>query len=246
LPWPAAWRRGKRKMAVQFNLLPDVKLEFDRQQRTKRLVYGVSMLVSAVVLAVFIFSFVTVDLLQKKLLSDANNNITTYSKKLKAIPDLDKVLTIQNQLSALPALHQSKHVSSRFFTYLKQITPSKIFVGQVTLDMSTNKMTIGGTSDTLATINAFVDTLKFTQYKTSDQSDSKPAFNSVVLSSSGRSDKNASYSVDAAFDPALFDGTQTVSLVVPKEVTTRSVTEAPDINNLLFNGQTGQTQQGTQ
>lgn len=235
-------------MAVQFNLLPDVKLEFDRQQRTKRFVYVVSTLAGAVVLAIFVVSFIFVNVLQKKLLSDAAGDISKYSKQLQAIPDLDKVLTIQNQLNTLPSLHQSKHITSRFFTYLPQITPAKVFVGQVTIDLNADTITITGTSDTLATINGFVDTLKFTNINGSDGKTIGPAFNSVVLTSSGRTDKGASYSVSANYDPTLFDGSQTVSLQVPKEVTTRSVTQSPDINSLLFNGDTGKpkTQQGAQ
>ena len=228
-------------MAVQFNLLPDIKLEFDRAQRTKRFVYTVSILASVLVLAIFVVSFLSVNVLQKKLLNDAGNDITTYSNKLKSVPDLEKVLTVQNQLNTLPTLHQTKHISSRFFTYLPQITPSKIFIGQVTLDLTADTITINGTSDKLETINGFVDTLKFTTIKIGGVEDknAKPAFTKVVLANSGRSDKGATYSVSASFDPVLFDGSQAVSLVIPKEITTRSVTESPDINSLLFNGDTG-------
>jgi Tfp pilus assembly protein PilN len=233
-------------MAVQFNLLPDIKLEFDRAQRTKRFVYTLSALTSIVVIAIFVVSFLSVNVLQKKLLNDAGNDITTYSKKLKAIPDLEKVLTIQNQLDTLPTLHQSKHISSRFFGYLPQVTPAKVFIGQVTLDLSADTLTINGTSDKLETINAFVDTLKFTTIKVNDSSGeaTTPAFTSVVLASAGRSEKGASYSITASIDPSLFDNTQSVSLVVPNQITTRSVTESPDINSLLFNGDTGKPASG--
>jgi Tfp pilus assembly protein PilN len=228
-------------MAVQFNLLPDVKLEFNRQQKAKHFVYTVSFLASAIVLAIFVISFLSVNVLQKKLLSDAQDDITTNTQKLKNIPDLEKVLTIQNQLNTLPKLHQTKHISSRFFSYLPQITPSKVFVGQISLDLAANAIIISGTSDKLATINTLIDTLKFTTIKIGDQEQQtpQPAFTNVVLTSSSRSDKSSSYSINANFDPILFDGTQTVSLIVPKEITTRSVREAPDINNLLFNGETG-------
>jgi Tfp pilus assembly protein PilN len=228
-------------MAVQFNLLPDIKLEFDRQQKAKRLVYTLSFLASALVITIAIISFLSVNVLQKKLLSNAQDDIDKYSKQLKSINDLDKVLTIQNQLNTLPNLHQTKHITSRFFTYLPQVTPSKVFIGQVTLDLTANTITISGTSDKLETINAFIDTLKFTKIKTGSagQQVSSPAFTNVVLASAGRGDKSANYTVNATFDPSLFDSTQNVSLVVPQEITTRSVTESPDINSLLFNGDTG-------
>jgi hypothetical protein len=104
-------------VAVQFNLLPDVKLEFDRAQHVKRSVYLLSFIASAVAVGLFVISFLAVNVLQKQLLNKANDDITSYSNKLKAIPNLDNILTIQNQLNALPGLHQQKHYSSRLFTY---------------------------------------------------------------------------------------------------------------------------------
>ncbi|HET7827548.1 MAG TPA: hypothetical protein VFK97_01640, partial [Candidatus Saccharimonadales bacterium] len=64
---------------MQFNLLPDVKLEYNQQLRLKRLVYGICGLAAALGLALFIISFVVVNILQKHLISSANNDIKTYS-----------------------------------------------------------------------------------------------------------------------------------------------------------------------
>lgn len=236
-------------MSVQFNLLPDVKLEFNRQQRTKRLVYLASGLSVVIALALFIISFASVNILQKKLLSDANGNIISYSNKLKNIPNLDKVLTIQNQLNSLPGLHQKKHVVSRLFDYLPQVMPANVHVGKLNMDTTANTITIIGTADTIESVNKFVDTLKFTTFIVGqDQSTSKSAFLSVVLTKVDRNDKGASYTIDTSFDPALFDASQNVSLVVPNETTTRSILNTPDANSLLFNGQTGSKQntQGAQ
>jgi Tfp pilus assembly protein PilN len=237
-------------MAVQFNLLPDVKLEFDRQQRTKRLVYAISGLAIAISLALVIISFVSVNILQKKLLSDANGNITSYSNKLKSIPNLDKVLTIQNQLNALPGLHQQKHVASRLFDYLPQVTPTSVHIGKLTIDTTANTLELSGTADTVESVNKFVDTLKFTNFTVGqNNSSAKAAFLNVILTKVDRNEKGASYTIDTNFDPALFDTTQNVALVVPQETTTRSVLDAPSADNTLFNGQTGNKQnsgQGTQ
>src|SRR4051812_16420863 len=125
-------------MAVQFNLLPDVKLEFAKQQRAKRFVYTISALASAAAIAVFIISFVSVNIFQKKLLDNAGKDITSYTQKIKSIPDLDKVLTIQNQLNSLPALHQQKHYTSRLFIYLPQITPTSVNISKIDIDNGTN------------------------------------------------------------------------------------------------------------
>jgi Tfp pilus assembly protein PilN len=227
-------------MALQFNLLPDVKLEFDRAQRTKKLVYALSGLATGITIALFVVSFLSVNVLQKKLLNDANGDITNYSQKLKSIPDLDKVLTIQNQLNSLPGLHQKKHITSRLFTYLPELTPTNINIGKLNLDTTANTISITGTADAVETINKFVDTLKFTTYTVGgDQTKQIKAFSNVILTKVDRNDKNASYTIDASFDPVLFDAASVVALVVPQEVTTRSILNTPSASNPLFNGQTG-------
>jgi Tfp pilus assembly protein PilN len=232
-------------MAVQFNLLPDVKLELDRQVRTKHFIYTVTFLASAAAIALVVVSFFAVNILQKKLLNDANNDINKYSQQLKSIPNLDKVLTIQNQLNSLPALHQQKHQTSLLFTYLPQLTPTKISIGKLTLDNTANTLDVSGTADTVETINKFIDTLKFTSYKIAgDQNTKKPAFSNVVLTKVDRDDKGASYTIDANFDPLLFSG-KNITLVVPQQTTTRSVINAPSADSPLFNGQT-QTQTQSQ
>jgi len=228
---------------VQFNLLPDIKLEFNRAQRAKRLVYSASILAVAAVLTLFIVSFLVVNVLQKKLLSDANNDMTHYSQQLKGIKDLDKILTIQNQLGALPSLHQNKHLVSRLFGYLPQVTPTNANIGKLDLDTGANTIEISGTADTVETVNKFVDTLKFTTFlQQNDQNTKKAAFSNVVLTKVDRNNKDATYTIDASYDPALFNAAQQVALTVPNEVTTRSVINAPGATSPLFNGKTDKTE----
>jgi len=235
-------------MAVQFNLLPDVKLEYDRQQHVKRVVYILTFIASAVAIGLFVVSFLAVNVLQKGLLNSANNDINNYSQKLKDIPNLDKILTIQNQLNSLPGLHNQKHYSSRLFTYLPEITPVNVNIGKLNLDTAANTLEFTGTADKVESVNKFVDTLKFTTY-TGDQNSQKNVFSNVLLSKIDRDDKGASYTIDCSFDPVLFSGTNEIKLVIPKETTTRSVINAPSTTSPLFNGQTKtqtQQQQGAQ
>lgn len=250
---------------VQFNLLPDVKLEFNRAQHAKRLVYTLAIITTSITLGLFIISFLTVDVLQKKLLDNAQKDITHYSNQLKSIPDLDKILTVQNQLNSLPDLHNKKHFVSRLFNYLPQITPTNAHIGKLDLDTGASTIQITGTADSVQTINQFVDTLKFTNYIIPNVSDkngcdssggnwddnnhvcTKPAFINVILSQVNRNEKLASYTINAGFDSNLFITSNNVTLQVPQEITTRSVINTPDTNS-IFNGQTGtkNNQQGGQ
>src|SRR5207244_2785243 len=116
-----------------------------------------------------------VDVVQKKQLSDADKSIVTYTSQLKAIPNVNKIITVQNQLQALVGLHQNKHISSRLFTYLPSVTPTKAHVNQIKMDLVANTIELTGTADSHQTINTFIDTLKFTTYKIGNDSSTKNA-----------------------------------------------------------------------
>ncbi len=151
---------------IQFNLLPNVKLEFIKAQRLKRAILSVAVIVSGASLLLLVLLFLAVDVFQKQYLKSVNNDIQTNSAKLQSITDIDKVLTIQNQLISLPGLHASKPVTSRLFTYLKQIVPDKVKISQLDIDFDQHTLTFTGSADELSTVNKFVDTLKFTTYTT--------------------------------------------------------------------------------
>ena len=101
---------------LQFNLLPDVKLEYVKTQRTKHLLTLLSFAASAAGIGILVLSVITVDVVQKVALNNLNGDIKKYSTQLKQIPDLDKILTVQNQLGTLTSLHDKKPVTSRMFT----------------------------------------------------------------------------------------------------------------------------------
>ena len=228
---------------VQFNLLPDIKMTYVKAQRTKRLVVLVAFLVTGVTLAIFLVILVTVDGLQKKQLSNADKDIAKYTKQLENTKDLSQILTIQNQLKTLATLHQEKRAASRLFTYLPQVTPANVNIGKISIDFAANTMEIDGTTDSLASVNKFIDTLKFTKYKIDEQSsDSKPAFTSVVETSFALDAKGASYGISIQYDPILFSNKTKVALVVPQQTTTRSVLNDPSL--LLFDGEVGEPKPG--
>ena len=213
---------------IQFNLLPDVKLEYIRTQRLKQTVVSISVLAAGVALTILILLFLVVDVFQKQHLKAVNNDIKTNTAKLKSIPDLNKILTIQNQLNSLPSLHAKKPVTSRLFGYISQIVPDKVNISQLQIDFDANTITFTGSADSIATVNKFVDTLKFTNYTVGDSTDTTNAFSQVVLTSFSRLDKGgASYAITADFDTNIFDSSKTVKLVVPTLTTTRSETEKP-------------------
>jgi len=213
---------------IQFNLLPDVKLAFIKARKLKRLVMVGAASVTSVSLAMVILLFIFVNVAQKKHLSDISKNIVSNENKIKGTKDLDKILTIQNQLNSLTALHDGKPVASRLFGYMNLITPANVSLSALSIDFTSGALTVGGTADALSTVNKFVDTIKFTTYTIDGQTTSKKVFSSTVLSSFAKTTKNSTYSISTIFDPLIFDVNTKLSLTVPKIISTRSETEKPD------------------
>lgn len=229
---------------VQFNLLPDVKLEYVRARRTKRIVMVFAVLASVVALVIFVGLLLLVDVAQKKNLSDLDRDINSSSSKLTRTPDLNQILTVQNQLNSLPSLDAQKPATTRLFDYVEKVTPSNVFINKLDIDYSQHTIAITGTADAIDTVNTFVDTLKFTTYTATSSNGQKTeavnAFSSVVLTNFGRDNQGANYTINLNFDPIIFDNTYTdVALTVPDKISTRSVVDqpkplfqaAPSVNN---------------
>lgn len=217
---------------IQFNLLPDVKLEYIKTQRLQRLIISVCIIASAAALALFLVMVLVVDVWQNRTISGLTSKIQSASSQLQATPNLNKVLTVQNQLNSLDSLHSQKPEAKRLFSYLHKATPDKATISDMTVDFTQNTMTITGAAPTLKDVNTFVDSLKFTMYKTGADSTAKHAFTGVVLSSFGRNEQGATYTIDLSFDSIIFDNSQDVQLIIPKRTTTRSIVDSP---NVLFN-----------
>lgn len=213
---------------IQFNLLPDLKREYIKAKRQKHITIVVSMLTAATSLFIFTMLFLTVHVFQQTHIKNLDKDIAANKKTLESTPDLNKVLTIQNQLSSLPGLHDKKPVTSRLFTYISQITPANVSIGNISLDFDNETMSLSGGADTLSTINKFVDTIKFTTYKVGGEDSSDKPFSKVVLSSFSRGEKDSTYNISLTFNPAIFESSNEVTLVVPKIISTRSETEKPD------------------
>lgn len=222
---------------IQFNLLPDVKIAFIKAQRQKRLVVSASVIASAAALTILVLLFTFVNLAQKKNMNDLTKDIKSQSDKLMETKDLDKTLTVQNQLGALETLHGEKVQATRTFQYIQQVTPATVSVTQLDVDFSANTISVTGRADSLAAVNTYADSLKFTTFTiASEGGDSKRAFSNVVLASFGRNDNSNSYNITLSFDPVIFAQDNEVNLQVPQMNTSRSNVERPNSSIPLGGG----------
>lgn len=234
---------------IQINLLPDLKKEFIKAQKTKALVISTSILVTLGALGLSALLFIYVVLLQQLQISFATDDIKTKESQLKAIPDVNKYLTVQAQLASLPDLHNAKGSYSRLFDYLSVLNPSapnNISLSDLQLATQDHSITITGLTGSFQTLNVFVDTLKNTQisYTVEGQKDAvtQKMFDQVLVQSSGlakvESQNLVSFAIRTIYNPAAFDALNTnVTAVVPNITTTQSVTQSPTVQ--IFNDKKG-------
>ncbi len=218
-------------MAIQLNLLPDVKAQYIKSERTRRTAIVISLIVIVASFGLVALMASVVYGAQKLALASSNKKIDQLSKELKSTKDIEKMLTVQSQLGTLDQLHNSKTVNSRLFAYLTQIVPSNVQLSSVKVNLEDNTATLTGTTDSLQSNNVFVDTLKFTKYQLEGSQEQPQAFNDVVLTSFGRDEKGASFTIDLSYDPALFGtSSEGIKLILKEGVTTRQ-----DQPSTLFN-----------
>ncbi|HUD07071.1 MAG TPA: hypothetical protein VMR34_04240 [Candidatus Saccharimonadales bacterium] len=226
---------------IQFNLLPEIKQDYVKSVRTKRLVMTIASIAAVVSIAVAIILYVSVNVVQKDYVNNLNGQISTNTSKLKNTPNLTQILNIQNQVGSLETLHESKAVALRLFGYISDITPANATISSLTINFPANSISLTGQADTLATINKFVDTMIFSTYQVSGQSSTsqKDAFSNTQLTSfSYTSSSSPAYTITATFDPTIFNDANDVTLTVPNLITTRSVLDQPKI---LFQAAPSQT-----
>jgi len=130
---------------IEINLVPDVKQELIKAQRVRASVISVAILIGivavgvVVVLAIWVFAVQTA----RDIITD--NTIKSESQKLSSVEDISNTLTIQNQLTKLAQMHNSKHIDSRLFDILTTINPSapnNVAITKLTLDSKASTIKI--------------------------------------------------------------------------------------------------------
>jgi hypothetical protein len=182
---------------IEINLVPDVKQELIKAQRVRTGVISMSILICLIAAGIVVALALWVFALQTVRGALADNNIKTQSDKLAAVQDVSNTLTIQNQLSKLPGLHDSKSIDSRIFDILSTINPpdpNTIAITNLQLDASAKTVSIEGQAKNgypaLEVFKKTIDATKF-EYTQGGQKQS-------VALASQMSDSDRSYGEDAS------------------------------------------------
>lgn len=208
---------------IEINLVPDVKQELIRAQHVRNTVVSFTILVGIIsvgVVALLAFYLFGVQTVRSAL---ADSRIKEATTKLQQVDDLSNTLTIQNQLSKLSIMHDSKNIDSRFFAILTAINPpapNNIVVSSAKLDADTKTVTIDGqAANGYEAAELFKKTILSTKM---NYKDTEGAQQNVSLTTDV-STSDISYGEDASGKKVL---RFTMSFIYPDELFARSSGDA--------------------
>lgn len=233
---------------ISINLIPDVKANYLKSQQTK---YAV-MLSAFVITALFVGATLLLWLFtgfQKQVINGVEEDIDNSVTKISQIENLEQIVTVKNQLDAIPGLHDQKPVTSRLFNYLVFLVPDNIGLSKASVDYSganfdaaltdiigQDEVLIGGgielsgKGDSFRDVNTFADGLKNATFTSTNTPDDTKAFYNVTLKSISKdAEEGAFFTIQAAFHENLFSFIEDeVLLKVP------SITSSPSVQSELF------------
>ena len=153
---------------IEINLLPNVKRELLKTRAMRNRVISISFLVggasivAVVVLALILGSQIAAEAVQNGVIKDRND-------KLMAVEDLNKVVTIQNQLTKINEQHSRKKINSRIFdvvTAVNPVAPNNVSFSDIKVNPESKTITLEGSA-----VNGYsaLETLKKTILNTKVQ-----------------------------------------------------------------------------
>ena len=153
---------------IEINLLLNVKRELLKTRAMRNRVISISFLVggasiaAVVVLALILGSQIAAEAVQNGVIKDRND-------KLMAVEDLNKVVTIQHQLTKINEQHSGKKLNSRIFdvvTAVNPVAPNNVSFSDIKVNPGSKTITLEGSA-----VNGYsaLETLKKTILNTKIQ-----------------------------------------------------------------------------
>lgn len=185
---------------IELNLIPDVKQELIKAHRQRALVISASILVSiiggviVVLFGLFVFGG------QTFIIGDQQRQIKEQDDKLHSVADLEKTLTIQNQLRQITILHDGKGIVSNLQYVLSPINPkapNNVKFSKISLDTAEGVITIDAQADgNYEAFETFKKTLKATKLSYVPVGEKEKVTISLVKEGTEISEGNPSYGKD--------------------------------------------------
>lgn len=223
---------------IELNLLPDIKKEFLKAQRTRNTVISGAIIISIVAGAIVVLLATTVYGGQSLLIKNLNDEISKNHKTLASKQEINKYLAIQSQLKSVDDAAKTRSSYARLFDYLQQLnpaTPFNVTLFDLNLAKDTSTITMSGSANNFEAVNNFRATLeraKFSYTLENDQKQEVNLFTNVTNNAPSLStvdgkvialfDFTVTFSAEA-FDPSI----EKYEVIVPKLVTSDGDRNAP-------------------
>lgn len=131
---------------IQINLIPDVKLELVKSHRYRAIVMSASIIVMLASVGVLVVLSGYVFGVQTALIHSATSNIEQADEEFRSIEDIEKTVTVSNQLGYIQSSHESKAISSRIFALLVEAsaegTENSVAINSFDIDTTQNIISI--------------------------------------------------------------------------------------------------------
>ncbi len=229
---------------IRINLLPDIKRDYLKAKHDQARVVGISILAiliaggATVLLALWVYA------VQNIHINLLTQNISDTNKEIRQIEDIDKYVTVQNQLANLSSLHDDKNDFSRLIDILPILnprTPNNVRLSSLTVDDTLGTIGLEGQTSSFSGLITFRDIMQNAEaeYHISQEADAAVVktklFSEVTIleQGMGRTQDGSvvvGFRISAKYDPAVFKTrSRNVNITVPKLETTPSKQDAPDI-----------------
>ena len=224
---------------IELNLLPDVKKDFLKAQRTRNSVISGAIIITIAAAVITAILASTVYIGQNAVIALQTKSVKEKNDKLKSQPEIEKYLTVQNQLKNIDALHSDKLLYSRAFTYIQALnpaTPNNIALSSIALKKEESLLELEGTVRNFEALTIFKTTLESAKlkYETAGTEGSQETqmFTTVSLLDAGlrSSDKGSvvGFKLQLVYPETIFQReTLNGKIEVPSEVTSDGDRNAP-------------------
>jgi Tfp pilus assembly protein PilN len=227
---------------IRLNMLPDVKREYLHARRLESKVVAGALLLSAIAIGLVVLIALYVYGAQTLQKNGLTSKINSQMSELKEIKDIDKYVTIQNQLGSISSLHEKKLLYSRLFTILPKLNPAaphNVKITNLTVDSAENTIMFEGETSSFTALETFRDTLKNARllFNTNESETMKDEglFSSVVIDTQaiGKATNGATvvtFKLTTSVNTGVFARTtKSYDVTVPNKETTQSKEDAPDV-----------------
>lgn len=221
---------------IQVNLIPDVKLQYIRAQKTKDLVIAICFIVAGASIAVVVLLSLFWGVLSGVGVHTSGRIDEEY-KKLTDVQDVGKLVTTQHQLAKITSIHEGRSMNSRIFSILQAILPEakdKITFREVRVNPDDRKIFLTGSVKTgFKTIEVLKKTISQAQIEYSVKAEgakTEKAEESVTLAVSPESvliteanlyegangDKSINFEIEFEYtEGILSNNMRNISIVLP-------------------------------